>query len=153
MKRYIPCLLLALLILYFPAEKASASQNDSVHISLLTCSPGEEIYTLFGHTAIRYQNLSRNIDVVFNYGLFSFNAPNFIFRFALGETDYQLGVTEFDFFAGEYAYYGRSVWQQELNLAPKEKERLLFLLERNYLRKSGLQIQLFLRQLLYTPSG
>ncbi|GAE20499.1 DUF4105 domain-containing protein [Bacteroides pyogenes] len=133
MKRYIPCLLLALLILYFPAEKASASQNDSVHISLLTCSPGEEIYTLFGHTAIRYQNLSRNIDVVFNYGLFSFNAPNFIFRFALGETDYQLGVTEFDFFAGEYAYYGRSVWQQELNLAPKEKERLLFLLERNYL--------------------
>lgn len=114
MKRYIPCLLLALLILYFPAEKASASQNDSVHISLLTCSPGEEIYSLFGHTAIRYQNLSRNIDVVFNYGLFSFNTPNYIFRFALGEPDCQLGVTEFDFFAREYAYYGKAYGNRSL---------------------------------------
>ena len=70
-----------------PREKIT----DSIRISLLTCASGGEIYSLFGHTAIRYENFTRNIDAVFNYGMFNFNAPNFILRFALGETDYQLG--------------------------------------------------------------
>ena len=51
---------------------------DSIRISLLTCASGEEIYSLFGHTAIRYENYTRGIDAVFNYGIFNFNAPNFI---------------------------------------------------------------------------
>ena len=55
--------------------------------------------------------------------MFNFNAPNFIFRFALGETDYQLGVTDYEHFAAEYNYLGRDVWQQTLNLTEEEKER------------------------------
>lgn len=58
--------------------------SDSIRISLLTCASGGEIYSLYGHTAIRYENFARNIDAVFNYGMFNFNAPNFILRFALG---------------------------------------------------------------------
>ena len=85
---------------------------DSIRISLLTCASGEEIYSLFGHTAIRYENYTRGIDAVFNYGIFNFNAPNFILRFALGETDYQLGVTDYERFAAEYYYLERDVWQQ-----------------------------------------
>lgn len=105
---------------------------DSIRISLLTCASGEEIYSLFGHTAIRYENYTRGIDAVFNYGIFNFNAPNFILRFALGETDYQLGVTDYERFAAEYYYLERDVWQQELNLTVQEKGKLVMLLEENY---------------------
>lgn len=108
------------------------NKPDSVRISLLTCAAGQEIYSLFGHTAIRYENYTRGIDAVFNYGIFNFNAPNFVFRFALGETDYQLGASDFERFAAEYNYLERDVWQQTLNFTPKEKERLIALLEENY---------------------
>lgn len=128
------------LIIFFLCAPVVAAQTqeqrentpDSVRISLLTCAAGQEIYSLFGHTAIRYENYTRGIDAVFNYGIFNFNAPNFVFRFALGETDYQLGVSDYERFAAEYNYLGRDVWQQTLNFTPKEKERLITLLEENY---------------------
>ncbi len=125
-------IILLLIIGVFCASALKAQPNDSIRISLLTCDSGEEIYSLFGHTAIRYENPERGIDAVFNYGIFSFNTPNFILRFALGETDYQLGVNSYERFSSEYAYYGRDVWQQNLNLNPGEKERLVSLLEENY---------------------
>ena len=106
-------------------QQQKTAATDSVRVSLLTCAAGGEIYSLFGHTAIRYENYTRGIDAVFNYGMFNFNAPNFIFRFALGETDYQLGVTDYEHFAAEYNYLGRDVWQQTLNLTEEEKERLI----------------------------
>lgn len=132
MKRFLLYLILPLLLLLFPFGRTATAGNDSIRLSLLTCAPGEEIYSLFGHTAIRYENPSQGIDVVFNYGLFSFNTPNFIFRFSLGETDYQLGVTEYERFAAEYEYYERSVWQQTLNLTDQEKAELIRLLQENY---------------------
>lgn len=106
--------------------------TDSVRVSLLTCAAGGEIYELFGHTAIRYENYTRGIDAVFNYGMFDFGAPNFALRFALGETDYWLGVNSFQGFSAAYFNDGRDVWQQTLNLTPEEKERLVALLEENY---------------------
>lgn len=109
-----------------------ADASDSVRVSLLTCSPGTEIYALFGHTAIRYENLAQGIDVAFNYGMFSFNTPNFIYRFVKGETDYQLGVTDFPYFEAEYAMRNSSVTQQTLNLTKVEKERLWEILKENY---------------------
>lgn len=109
-----------------------SQKNDSIQFSLLTCAPGTEIYSLFGHTAIRYQNFTQNRDLVFNYGMFSFSTPNFIFRFVKGETDYQLGITEFAPFEAEYMFRGSSVYQQVLNLTQEEKNRLLELLVLNY---------------------
>lgn len=106
---------------------------DSIQFSLLTCAPGNEIYELFGHTAIRYQNFSRGVDLVFNYGVFSFNTPNFVYRFIKGETDYQLGIMPYPYFESEYALRGSSVYQQVLNLRQPEKLKLLELLEENYL--------------------
>lgn len=132
MKRILFHLLIAAFLLLLPTGKAIAAPNDSIRLSLLTCAPGEEIYSLFGHTAIRYENKPQGIDVVFNYGLFSFNTPNFIFRFSLGETDYQLGVADYERFAAEYAFYDRSIWQQTLNLNDEEKSQLIRLLEENY---------------------
>lgn len=132
MRQKVLCIFSFFLLLLLPQGRASANDNDSIRLSLLTCDAGEEIYTLFGHTAIRYENYSQGIDVVFNYGLFSFNTPNFIFRFALGETDYQLGVTDYPRFIAEYAFFGRSVWQQTLNLTNEEKTKLVKALEENY---------------------
>ncbi|MGN0049047.1 MAG: DUF4105 domain-containing protein [Bacteroides sp.] len=125
--------IIGLLTLLMLTVGVRAEAKDSIRLSLLTCDAGEEIYTLFGHSAIRYQHRGKGIDVVFNYGLFNFGAPNFILRFALGETDYQLGMTTYDRFAAEYAWYGRDVVEQELNLNPEEKERLVAALEENYL--------------------
>lgn len=123
---------ITLSLLFSLSCPAATTAPDSIRISLLTCASGEEIYSLFGHTAIRYENYTRGIDAVFNYGIFNFNAPNFIFRFALGETDYQLGASDYGHFAAEYNYLERDVWQQELNLTPGEKRRLVALLEENY---------------------
>lgn len=108
-------------------------QTDSIQFSLLTCAPGSEIYALFGHTAIRYQNFSKGVDLVFNYGMFSFDTPHFVYRFVKGETDYQLGITPYSYFESEYAFRGSSVYQQVLNLTYLEKISLLKLLQDNYL--------------------
>lgn len=115
------------------AFSVQSQSADSIRFSLLTCAPGTEIYSLFGHTAMRYENYTRRIDVAFNYGMFSFNTPNFIFRFVAGETDYQLGITPYSYFEAEYTMRGSSVYQQVLNLTQSEKERLLTILENNYL--------------------
>lgn len=126
------CIFFLLLVLCFPLQTHGQEQHDSIRFSLMTCAPGQEIYSLFGHTAIRYENYTRGVDVVFNYGLFSFNTPNFVMRFVKGETDYQLGVIPFEYFESEYAMRGSDVYQQVLNLTEREKLRLLQLLEVNY---------------------
>lgn len=110
----------------------SAASLDSVRISLLTCAPGTEIYALFGHTAIRYENHLQGQDWVYNYGMFNFREPNFVMRFVKGETDYQLGRIPFPYFEAEYAMRGSTVYQQVLNLTNEEKVRLITLLEENY---------------------
>ena len=122
MKYKLRYLLVALLLCGF--ANAYSSKSDSIRFSLLTCAPGSEIYAHFGHTAIRYENPTRGIDYVFNYGIFSFNTPNFILRFTLGETDYKLGVAPFDYFTEEYKFLQRDVRQQVLNLNQTEKEKL-----------------------------
>lgn len=131
MKKFFTLLLFTLLTFTFPSF-SKAQSIDSVRVSLLTCSPGTEIYSLFGHTAIRYENPAKDMDIVFNYGIFSFNTPNFIWRFVKGETDYQLGVAPFVYFESEYYMRGSAVFEQELNLLPEEKEKLWEILETNY---------------------
>ena len=106
---------------------------DDIRLSLLTCAPGSEIYALFGHSAIRYENLSSKQDWVFNYGMFSFREPNFVMRFVKGETDYQLGVVPYSYFEAEYAERGSAVYQQVLNLTEEEKLKLVRALQENYL--------------------
>lgn len=127
-------LILTLWFLWSSGVKAQiAAPSDSIRIGLITCGPGEEIYNLFGHSAIHFQNLTKGIDVVFNYGVFSFKEPNFIFRFTLGQTDYQLAANDYQEFVDNYAWNNRWVSEQELNLFPAEKIKTAQLLEENYL--------------------
>lgn len=100
------------------------SQANEARVSLLTCSPGEEVYELFGHTALRYTDNDRGIDMIFNYGYFSFNTPNFVWRFILGETDYMVGAVDYDSFIQEYSLRGSGVTEQEIMLDSLQKKKL-----------------------------
>ena len=104
---------------------ALCAKADTGRFSVLTCSPGDEAYSLFGHTALRYVNEEKNVDVVFNYGYFDFNSPGFMWRFVLGETDYRLGAVPFRFFIPEYVDRGSSITEQVLDLTPGQVERLM----------------------------
>lgn len=96
---------------------------DSVEISLLTCQPHDEVYSLYGHTAIRYHDMRKDkeVDVAFNYGVFDFKKPYFVLRFVFGLTDYELGVYPFNIFLKEYRHFGSMVTEQVLNLTSEEK--------------------------------
>jgi len=105
--------------------------SDSAYISLITVSPGEEIYAHYGHTAIRVADPKNGFDLVFNYGLFDFNSPNFLFRFVKGETDYLCGAYTYSDFLLEYQMENRNVTEQVLNLNPQEKESIWQALVKN----------------------
>lgn len=117
--------------------KAAASDilvyMDSVEYSLVTCSPHEEIYSLYGHTAIRMQDLhkSQSNDIVYNWGVFNFDAPHFVLRFVFGLTDYELEAASYDVFCKYYQYMGSSVTEQVLNLSSEEKVKLAQALAEN----------------------
>lgn len=97
---------------------------DDSRFSLLTCSPGEEVYELFGHTALRYTNEEKKQDIVFGYGYFSFDTPKFVWRFILGETDYLVGAVEYSDFIREYEQRGAGVTEQVLQMDSLQKEAL-----------------------------
>lgn len=109
------------------------SRAEEPRFSLLTCSPGDEAYSLFGHTALRYCDENQQVDKVYNYGYFNFNSPNFVWRFVLGQTDYLVASVPFGVFMVEYLERGSSVTEQVLDLNPRQVDRLYRLLEENCL--------------------
>ncbi len=104
---------------------------DSLDVSLLTCAPGGEIYELYGHTALRCRDYRTGADIVFNYGVFNFNTPHFVWRFTRGECDYEVRYVPFPYFYEEYHQRGSCVIEQVLNLTTEEKYRLIEALEVN----------------------
>ncbi len=110
---------------------AVAPQLDSIEVSILTCTPGKDMYAKFGHTALRVRDYTANRDVVFNYGCFDYNSNNFVLKFLLGKTDYLLDAEEFDFLKYRYGRLGNGVSEQVLNLSQAEANRLLVLLLEN----------------------
>lgn len=123
-----------LLVLFcnFSAISAQAQQElcpeyfDSVEVSLLTCSPHEEVYSLYGHSAIRWHDLHQEgplagEDLAYNWGIFNFDKPYFVARFVFGLTDYELGTISFRTFCAYYEHWGSSVTEQVLNLTNEEK--------------------------------
>ena len=126
------------------ATSAQAQQElepeylDSVEVSLLTCSPHEEIYSLYGHSALRWHDLHQEgpragEDLAFNWGIFNFDKPYFVARFVFGLTDYELGVIPYQAFCSYYEQWGSSVTEQVLNLTNEEKQKLKEALANNLL--------------------
>ena len=106
------------------AHVGFAQQLDSIQASLITCSPGQEAYELYGHTALRIQNYTADQDLVFNYGMFSFKQPHFIWRFVRGKCDYMVVPIPWQYFTREYEERGSSITEQVLNLTQEEANRM-----------------------------
>jgi len=131
--RHLPFFLLSCLILVFSLKQVQAQETiDKTEVSILTCSPGLELYSLFGHSAIRVQDPSRNLDVVFNYGNFDFNTPNFYPKFVRGKLKYNLTVNHYRDFVASYKRNKRWIKEQELNLSSESKQKLIQALWENY---------------------
>ena len=83
--------------------------SENAKITLLTCTSGNELYSVFGHSAIRVTDESLDLDVVFNYGTFDFNTPYFYLKFMNGNLDYALSAYDFDQFMRYYEMEKRGV--------------------------------------------
>lgn len=98
--------------------------SENAKVSVLTCGTGNESYSLFGHTAIRITDTDHFIDLVYNYGAFDFNTPNFVPKFVKGDLQYFAVAHSFSDFMNEYNYERRSVFEQELNIPYALKQKL-----------------------------
>ena len=127
--------LLPLLLLFglFTSNQiiAQDSTKAALQISILTCAPGEDVYTAWGHTAIRIIDSAKQTDVVYNFGTFDFNTPNFLAEFVKGNLNYFLSADNFQNFILEYQYYGRSIKEQVLILSDADKIKWHNALQKN----------------------
>ena len=124
-------ILLSVLISLLFTRGLEAQSADSADVYLVTCAPGTASYSIYGHTALRIYMRSTQFDMVYNWGIFDFSTPNFVYRFAKGKLDYMLGAYSYERFLEEYIAEGRSVWSQKLNLTTEEKEKLFDLINEN----------------------
>lgn len=108
----------------------SQTGNDTT-VYLLTCNPGTETYSIYGHSALRIVNNANQSDIVCNWGGFDFDTPNFAWKFAKGRLDYMLNTESMSDFLQTYFYEQRSVCSQKINLQPEEKRTLIILINEN----------------------
>lgn len=134
LKKYI-----LLLIIFFALKNFYAQVNLSVYseISIVTAGPGEELYEKFGHSAIRIKDPVLNLDIIYNYGIFDFNQPNFYTNFAQGKMYYLLARYDFKYFINSYKKDKRWLKQQVLNLNQQEKQAYFTYLENNALKENA----------------
>jgi len=128
MKRTLLSILLISTLTHFP-NCIFAQDSSRLRISLLTCTPGDELYSTFGHSALRVTDSSSLQDIVFNYGTFNFDEPGFYTKFIRGKLLYFVSTSYFNEFKEEYQATNRGITEQVLNLSAEEKvavEKFLF---------------------------
>ena len=143
-RRYIACIVAVLLSVavgwsqtvdpaIIPPQSAleKAAVSDSLRVSIVTCNPGGEVYSMFGHTAVRVVDYHSGLDAVFNFGVFNESKSGFIYDFVKGETDYELRAETGQFFFWRYSREGYGVYEQVLNLTKKECTNIMGKLTEN----------------------
>src|SRR3979490_1211750 len=125
----------ALMVMVSPhAFSQAVLLSPQSQISLITFGPDQgEFYEAFGHSAVRVMDPARGIDYAYNYGVFSFNQPNFYLNFTRGHLYYQLGVYAYPDFRDAYISANRFVHEQILQLTPAQRQKLFDYLEWNSL--------------------
>jgi hypothetical protein len=121
-KTYIPLLWVFILVFHSSPTALAINLSTNAEITLLTASPGDELYSVFGHSAIRVIDPENDIDVVFNYGTFDFDTPNFYLKFVRGKLLYKLSTARMEQFVPEYYLEGRAIFEQVLNLTQEQKQ-------------------------------
>lgn len=104
--------------------------SENAQVSVFTCDRGAELYSTFGHTALRIKDPDNALDVVYNYGYFDFRTENFYFKFVKGDLQYFVNATSYDDFVFEYKLDRREVIEQTLNLPLAKKQELFEALNR-----------------------
>jgi hypothetical protein len=115
------------------AQFEGSRLSPEAKISLITCSSGPELYAIFGHSAVRVNDPVNGLDIVFNYGTFDFDEPNFYLKFARGKLNYKLSISYFRDFVYSYTMDNRSVYEQEMNFTEEQKQQYWAFLTNNYL--------------------
>ncbi|MFD0962592.1 lipoprotein N-acyltransferase Lnb domain-containing protein [Pseudofulvibacter geojedonensis] len=129
MNRIFLYILLLTSCLVFSQPGVTFSNNTT--ISVLTCGVGDELYSQFGHSAIRIKDHQTGLDLVYNYGVFDFDDPNFYTNFAKGKLIYKMGYTDIANFYAQYQWENREVKEQVLNLTPMQERKLINFLQNN----------------------
>ncbi len=128
--RLLPLLLTILIASYCGSVSAQSDPNiprlsSNAEISIITLGPWQgELYSAFGHSAIRVYDPELNIDAFFNYGVFSFDQPNFYLNFAKGHLNYKLDVDPYAPWRDYYISHNRYVHEQILNLNDQQTQKL-----------------------------
>lgn len=125
-------------IFFFIGLSAQAQFNNrsgETEIYILTCSPGMDLYSVFGHTAIMVKTPAT--DFVYNYGTFNFDTENFYMKFVKGQLPYKVDREKFGYFQYGYIVEKRQIWAQKLNFTSLQKEKLIVLLEENILPENA----------------
>lgn len=129
--------ILFFLLILLPAGKPLMAQGAVLSaessVSLLTCGPGPEVYSYFGHSALRVTDPVLKIDRVYNYGTFDFSIPDFYTQFINGRLYYMLSVVRYQGFYPDYMSENRFIKELPLNITTEQKQELFNLLEINYL--------------------
>lgn len=107
------------------------SRGPVTEVYLLTCDPGPESYTMYGHSALRLYDSISGTDVVYNWGVFDFNTLNFNYKFARGRLNYKLAAYSYNNFLNEYRPTKRSVYSQRIYMPEPELLKLKILLNEN----------------------
>ena len=129
MKKYI---FLNLFFLFSFVLSAQRPLSEFAEISLLSCENGFEMYNSYGHSAVRVRDPLTDLDIVFNYGTFNDQVPNFVFRFVQGSVDYTLSLSPYEWFIRSYENENRTVIEQVLNLNAEEKQKFFNRIVKNY---------------------
>ena len=124
-------LLLILFITMIPVSGVLSQPANDTLAYLITCGPGTETYSVYGHSAIRIVISSKGFDAVYNWGVFDFAAKNFAWKFAKGRLDYMVIAQSPDSFLNEYVYEQRYVYSQRINIDPKEIRTFIELIIEN----------------------
>lgn len=119
-----------LFFLFISTRTFSQSSNDTVAF-LLTCGPGTETYSIYGHSALRIVISEKHTDTVYNWGVFDFNTKNFTWKFAKGRLDYMLIAEPLKGFLQGYIFEQRFVYSQRINIDTKEIRKLTELIIEN----------------------
>ncbi|MDR0229620.1 MAG: DUF4105 domain-containing protein [Flavobacteriaceae bacterium] len=124
MKKLYTLLLLCLMTTFAYSKKPLQQLSDQAVISVITCGTGDQLYSLFGHTAIRVYDPIEFVDRVYNYGMFDFRTSNFYGKFVKGDLLYFVDYDSYQNFVINYVYDNRAVYEQVLNLSQKQKQEV-----------------------------
>ena len=125
-------LLVLYILLFFFTGLSAQNFGPDTKISLITIGPGHDLYSKFGHSAIRLSDPSQGLDLSYNYGTFDFDTPNFYGKFVRGKLDYILSVDKTFPLLRYYQRTGREVIEQDLLLSPEEVQEVAAFLIENY---------------------